>query len=246
MKLLVLGFLLSATALAQDTIPPGTVLAAQLNSSIGSRKGMPGKTVSARLMQDVPLSRGKRIHAGAKIVGRVVRVQAATNGHPAELTIQFDKLNASHASLPVVTNLRALASMMEVGDAQVPPSGPDRGTPSAWTTRNLIGGEVAYGEDAPVARGNDIVGRALAEGVLVPVAANRESGCRGEVAGNDRPQALWVFSSDACGLYGYPDVRIAHSGRTDPVGRFTLTSPADFVIQSGSGILLRVGGAATE
>ena len=78
----------------------------------------------------------------------------------------------------MTTNLRALASMMDVEDTQIPPTGTDRGTPWAWRTRNLIGDEVAYGE-GPVARGTDIVGQAVADGVLAPVRRNPEAGCRG-------------------------------------------------------------------
>ncbi len=140
----------------------------------------------------------------------------------------------------MITNLRALASMMDVEDAQVPPTGPDRGTPWVWETRNLIGGEEAYGE-GPVARGTDIVGQALASGVLIPAKSNATTGCRGEVAGNANAQALWVFSSDACGLYDLPKLTLGHAGRTDPVGLIKLLSDKGNVkVPAGSGLLLRV------
>ena len=141
----------------------------------------------------------------------------------------------------MITNLRALASMMDVEEAQVPPTGPDRGTPWAWRTRNLIGEEVAYGEGGPVAHGTDIVGQALADGVLVPVRPNPVSRCRGALSGNAEPQALWVFSSDACGLYELPKLTLAHAGRTDPVGLIKLLSDMGNVkVPAGSGMLLRV------
>jgi hypothetical protein len=233
--------LFPAAAFAQDTIPPGTVLPAQLSSSLNSQKRKPGQTITARIMQDVPTSPRRRIRAGAKVTGHVMMVKAAKDGQPGEITLRFEKLNFAHQSIPISTSLRALASMMEVDEAQVPPGGTDRGTPWAWRTRNLIGGEVAYGDDGPVARGTDIVGSALAEGVLLSVKANPGSGCRGEVAGNSQPQALWVFSSDACGVYGLPEVQITHAGRTAPFGEITLTSKQkNLELRSGSGILLRV------
>jgi len=245
MKRLVVGLLLlSGAAFAQDAIPVGTVLPVELRSSLNSQKSRPGQTITARIMQDVPLSPGKKIRAGTKVVGHVVNVRPAADGQRAEMTLRFDELNFAHRFVPVTTSLRALASMMEVEDAQIPPTGPDRGTPWAWATRDLIGGEVAYGQGGPVARGTEIVGHALSEGVLVPVEASRNSGCRGELAGNTRPQALWVFSSDACGVYGFADVRISHAGRRAPEGEITLISRGEKLdIRSGSGLLLRVNGA---
>ena len=245
MKSAVLGLLLlSAAAFAQSAIPPGTVLAAQLNSSLNSKKSKPGQTITARIMQDVPLSSDGKIPAGARVVGHVISVRPPTSARPAEITLRFDRLQFHHESVPINTNLRALASMMEVAAAQVPPTGPDRGTPWAWTTKNLVGGEVAYGEGGPVARGTETVGRALAEGVLVRLEANPAAGCRGEFAGSTRPQALWVFSSNACGAYGLDDVQITHAGRSAPLGEITLTSKqGNLNINRGGGILLRVNGS---
>jgi hypothetical protein len=223
------------------------VLPVELRSSLNSQKSKPGQTITARLMQDVPLSPGKKIRAGAKVLGQVVDVKPAQGGQPAAMTLRFDAVNFGHRSVPVTTSLRALASMLEVEDAQIPPTGPDRGTPWAWATRDLIGGEVAYGQGGPVARGTQIVGQALTEGVLAPVEASRSSGCRGEEAGNARPQALWVFSSDACGVYGFAGVTINHAGRRAPEGQITLISQKEKLdIKSGSGLLLRVNSANVQ
>jgi hypothetical protein len=239
--------LFPAISFAQSAIPPGTVFPVQLNSSLSSLKSKPGQTITARVMQDVPLSPANKIHAGAKLVGHVVSVKAAQNGSPAEITFAFNQVKFAHRSAPISAHLRALASMTEVEDAQIPPAGTDRGTPWAWSTRNLIGGEVAYGQGGPVSRGIDTVGLALDGGVLAPVNANLASGCHGEAADDKEPQALWVFSSDACGVYGIPDVRIAHAGRSAPVGEVALTSKQEnFEIRSGSGMLLRINNAATH
>ena len=245
MKSFLLGsLLLSAAALAQNEIPPGTILPAKLNSSLNSRKNNAGQTITARVMQDVPLSPHTKIRAGSKVVGHVVAARAAAKRGSSQITLRFDRLEFNHRSVPISTNLRALASTMEVEDAQVPPTGPDRGTPWAWRTRNLIGGQVAYGDGGPVERGDSIVGKTLADGVLLPVEANRARGCRGQVAGNNGDQALWVFSSDACGLYGMPDVTLAHAGGSEPVGEITLrSSQGNLNVRAGSGLLLRIESA---
>lgn len=244
-KCLVLSLLLfPAGVFAQTSIPVGTILPAQLSSSLNSKKNKPGEKITARIMQDVPLPSGRKVRAGAKVVGHVVSVTAAQNGQPSEMTLRFDRLEFARRSVGMNTSLRALASMMEIEDAQIPPAGTDRGTTWAWTTRNLIGGEVAYGQGGPVVNGGDIVGHSLFGGVLVPAKASPESGCRGEVGGNMQPQAFWVFSSDACGVYGMADVQITHAGRTSPLGEITLASKTgNLNIGSGSGMLLRVNTA---
>jgi hypothetical protein len=231
--------LVSAGLFAQVAIPSGTVLPAQLNSTLSSRKSKPGQRITARIMQDVPLPSGKKIHEGATVEGHAEAVQAAHQVHGGQISLRFDQIEFANQEMPITTSLRALASMMEVEDAQVPPTGPDRGTPWAWTTRNLIGGEVAYGEGGPVERGAEMVGHALVNGVLSPLRANPERGCPD--GDETRPQALWVFSSDACGVYGLDEVHINHAGRSQPIGAITLTSQhGDINVRSGSGLLLRI------
>ena len=235
-----IGLLVFSTGLfAQDAIPAGTVLPARLNSSLDSRKSKPGQVITARIMQDAPLPAGGKIPAGAKVTGHVIDVVSA--GSSASISLRFDTVNFRGRSIPVITNLRALASMMDVQDAQVPPTGTDRGTPWAWMTTHQIGGEAVYGQGGPVTNGSRVVGQAAPGGVLVQLGAKPGTNCRGAVEGNDRPQALWVFSSDACGPYGFPGLEITDAGRTGPLGQITLASKEGRIhISGGSGMLLRV------
>jgi hypothetical protein len=233
--------MLSMDLFAQNTIPAGTIVPVALNSSLNSRKVKPGQVITARVMQDVPLSPGSTIHAGAKVIGRVIDVKPANGGTGAQVSFRFDTLVVFKRRIPIITNLRALASMMAVEAAQLPESGPDRGTSqNAWTT-DQIGGEVVYRGGGPVADGLRSVGEPTYGGVLVHISAKPGSPCRGEIEGNDRLQALWVFSSDACGVYDFAGLAIVHAGRTDPVGEITLASDKGEVnIRAGSGMLLRV------
>lgn len=235
---------ISTPLLAQNQIPQGTILPIRLNSSLRSDKAREGQPIEGRIMQDVPLPGGGKIRTGAKLLGHIVSVKARTTGQAAEITLRFDTLDFNHRRIQLSTHLRALASMMEVEDAQVPMTGPDRGTPWVWATRNLIGDEVAYGE-GPVARGTEIVGQATAGGVLIPVQSNPAAGCPDEVAGTVQAQALWVFSSDACGLYDLPHLTLAHAGRTIPLGQITLIAQQGNVkVPGGSGMLLRMNESA--
>ena len=244
---LLVGLLAGLLALAtgsfgQNAIPDGTILPLQLNSSLNSKKSKPGQVVTARLMQDVPLPSGERIRAGSKAIGRVLDVVEARDGSGAKLSLRFDTIEVAKRRIAMTTNLRALASMMEVEDAQIPKTGPDHGTPeNAWTT-DQIGGDVVYRGGGPVANGLQVVGTpTAANGVLVRIASKPGSKCRGDLGDNDQPQALWVFSADACGTYGFPDLAIVHAGRSNPAGQITLASErSNFDVRSGSGLLLHV------
>ncbi|MGB8063863.1 MAG: hypothetical protein WCF26_18360 [Candidatus Sulfotelmatobacter sp.] len=238
-RLALIVLLMSAGSFAQDAIPAGTILPVQLSSSLKSGKLRPGQTVSARLMQDVPLPANRNLPAGAKVLGHVVSSESPNPGE-IQVSLRFDTLLTGKRRIPIVTNLRALATMMDVADAQEPENGPDRGTSEySWTT-DQIGGEVNY-HGARVDRGSSLVGASVADGVLVRPASRPGTPCRGILYDNDAPQALWVFSSDACGLYDLPDLTLVHAGRTEPVGQITLrAAKGKLNVRSGSGMLLRV------
>jgi hypothetical protein len=230
----------SAHLFAQITIPPGTILPVALKSSLNSRKARVGQVVITRVMQDAPLPQGT-IRAGSRVIGHIANVKQADATSGAQVSLRFDTLVAGKQHVPISTNLRALASMMAVEAAQVPESGPDRGTSqNAWTT-DQIGGEVVYRGGGPVANGLMPVGKPTNDGVLVYISAKPGSKCRGDIEGNDRLQATWIFSSDACGVYDIPNLEIVHAGRSNPFGEITLASDkGDVNVRAGSGMLLRV------
>jgi hypothetical protein len=195
-------------------------------------------------MQDVPLPAGAKIRKGSKVIGHIVDVTPATGGPGGRISLQFDKLNAGKQTFPITSDLRAIASFMEVMNAQTPPIGPSEGDVYDWLTTVQVGGDVVYGVGGPVTSGedpNDAVGKAIEGGVLSHVKANENGKCRGAMDGDDRPQALWVFSADACGTYGLSQVSIIHAGRTDPVGVIVFVSEKHTLkIAEGAGMLLRV------
>ena len=247
MRTIVFVLLLTAGSFAQDTIPGGTILPLQLNSALRSNRASAGERISARVMQDVPLSGGLRIRAGASVIGHVVSATPAVNGRAAEISLRFDTLVSEKKRWAMTTNLRALATMMDVSEAQIPDSGPDRGTSEySWTTEQ-IGGEVDYRGGGAIVHASEIVGHSVPDGVLVRAISKPGEKCRGEVDGNDQPQALWVFASDACGLYDFPDLTLPHAGRTPPLGEITLqSSKGNVSVRAGSGMLLRVNGIASR
>jgi hypothetical protein len=233
--------MIASVLLGQSAIPAGTILPLQLNSTLKSDKAHPGEIIHARLMQDVPLPDGSTIRSGAKVLAQVVSVQRRSDRNPARVVLRFDALEAGNRKIPMTTNLRALASMMDVNDAQVPAVGADRGTSEfTWTTAQ-IGGEADY-HGYSIYNGPQVVGKSIPPtGALVRISAKQGTRCRTDVDGNDLDQATWVFASNACGLYGYPDLTLAHAGRSAPTGEIVLVSNnRNLVVQGGSGVLLRV------
>ena len=237
-RLALLVLLLSAGSWAQDAIPAGTILPVQLNSSLKGGRLRPGLNVSARLMQDVRLPAMRKIPAGAKILGHVTSSESPSPNE-IQISLRFDTLLIGKRRIPIVTSLRAMATMMTVAEAQTPETGPDRGTSeSSWIT-DQIGGEVNY-HGATVNRGASQVGTSVPGGVLARPAAKPGAPCRGALYNNNAPQAFWVFSSDACGLYDLDDLNLVHAGRTEPVGQITLrAAKSKLNVPAGSGMLLR-------
>ena len=223
-------------------IPIGTILPARLNHGLSSRNAKPGQRVSARIMQEVPLPNRESIPEGAKLLGTIVSVERAGNNSGGKITLRFDTLEIHHRLIPVVASLRALAGFMEIQSAQTPEFSPGFGTPYNWANTRQIGGDEVYGVGGPVTNQNDErIGKGVYGGVLAHVRAQPGSGCRGALDSEDRLQALWAFSSDACGVYGIPGVKIAHAGRTEPVGEITLLAEQqDLLVRGASGMLLRV------
>lgn len=239
--LLVALFFAAATAYAETVVPDGTVLPVRLNSTLSSKSAKLGQLVTARVMQDVPLPGFARIRAGAMLFGKVTSVQRASGSDGGSISLRFDTLRIPHENIRLAIHLRAIASFMEVHHAQLPiMGGSDRSLPEdAWTTAQ-IGGDVVYRGGGHVESRIGRVGEPVDGGVLGRLDSNPGRGCRGDGTG-DRPQALWLFSTDACGTYGLPHLTIAHAGRTDPVGEISFQSEkGDVNVQNGAGMLLRV------
>ncbi|HET6931342.1 MAG TPA: hypothetical protein VFI45_13545 [Candidatus Acidoferrum sp.] len=223
-------------------IPAGTILPVRLNHTLSSKTAQPGQPVTGRIMQDVPLPNSEKIPEGARVRGTILSVERGTNVAKGKISFRFDALEIHHHEIPIVANLRAIAGFMEVQSAQTPEFSPGFGTPYLWATTRQIGGDQVYGVGGPVTnQASETVGQGVNGGVLVHVRAQPESRCRGAFDSEDRLQALWVFSADACGVYGIQGVKIAHAGRTEPVGQIALEADQpDLLIRGASAMLLRV------
>jgi hypothetical protein len=233
----------SAGSASSDRIPRGTILPVVLRSAFSFDKVKAGQVVHGDIAQDVPLGNGAKIHKGAKVQGHIVEVTPAANGPGDTVKIQFDKVNVDGQWVPVVTNLRAIAGFMTVMQAGNPVEAPGEGDVYDWLPKEQIGGDTVYGVGGTVqsADSSKIVGKYVGNGLVGQASAREGTPCRGPVDNNNNPQALWVFSSGACGIYGIEHLSIEHAGRTDPVGTIVLASDArNLKLRDGDGLLLRV------
>jgi hypothetical protein len=224
-----------------SSIPVGTVLPLRLEKTI-STKGARGQAVEAKVAQDVPLPDGEKIAMKSTVRGSILSVETDADGPGVKVTLKFDQLEQRQGMLTIRTYLRAIASGRAVQAAQMPHSGADMGSPGGWADTVQIGGDIRFGDGGVVRdRAKEKVGKGVVGGVLVHVRANPGLGCDGPANGNDYPQALWVFSSDACGAYDLKGVKIAHSGKGSPVGEITLHfEKEDMKVEAGAGIVLWV------
>jgi hypothetical protein len=224
-----------------EPIPAGTILPVRLNTALRSDKIGSGTTIIATVMQDVALGKGETLRKGSKITGHVVEAITPGKGSDeSKISFQFDQLQLRSQTIPLSTTLRAVASTSAVLAAT-----PELTSPDYADNQIQIGGDqISYGEDGPVMVGSQIVGKYTSQGVLANV--NQDSGTPsgGTIEDNARPQAFWLFSVNARGAYGFRDLTILQSGRTEPLGEVTLASNRKAVkVEKGSAMLLRVEGS---
>jgi hypothetical protein len=226
-------------------IPAGTILPVSLNSALSSAKCKPGQMITARVIQNVPLPDREVLRAGTKVIGHIVSVTSVLGESPASLSFRFDTLETRHGRVSVITSLRAIASFMAVQQAQLPRAGADRGTPeNAWTTVQ-IGGDIVYRGGGYVEAHRERVGKPVPGGVLSRLQSNPERGCAGALDTSEARQALWLFSSDACGTYDLPNLRIRRTEGPNSSGEIILDSAKGQVnVRAGAGLLLAVNSAS--
>lgn len=230
-------------------IPAGTVIPIMLSSSLNAEKGKNDQRLTGRVMQDVPLPNGGKVNEGATVRGHVVKVEKPGSSG-ARLVVRFESIEDRGETIPITAALLALASMSEVSQAQSPINSTSNIDPeSLWVTRQVGGDVVNRGRGKVGTPSGSIAGKWLqGSAVWVKLTPNPKAGCP-TGPGYERDQAMWIFSSNACGLYGLGNIKIENSGNTQAAGDVVLGSIKNVEIRGGSGWLLMVlsqPGAATE
>jgi len=232
--------LFSAILLAQE-IPVGTVVPVMLSSGLNAKEDEPGKKIKGSVMQEVSLPDGDKIKERSGITGHVVRtVQQGPSG--SSIVIRFDAIESSQRTIPLTASLLAVASASNVDHAQSPINSSSNSEPSTqWVTRQ-VGGDIVRRGWGKAGSSSGVVGRWVGgTSVVIKLTPNAEAGCPSG-PGYDREQAVWAFSSAACGTYGLTNVKIASSGSATPLGEVVLQSTKNILMRGGSGWLLIVVG----
>jgi len=230
--------LLSAMTVAQE-IPAGTVIPIMLGSTVNAKKDKAEKKITGQVMQDVPMPDGGRIKERSPIIGQIVRVDKPGSSG-SSVVLRFETIEDRGHSTRLTAALLAVASMASVADAQSRiNSSPNSDPITQWVTRQ-VGGDVVNRGRGKAGTSTGVIGRWLqGSSVIIRLTPNPNAGCP-EGPGYDRDQAVWIFSSGACGTYGLGDLKISKTGRTQPLGDITLTSGKNIAIRAGSGWMLIV------
>ncbi|HVP53925.1 MAG TPA: hypothetical protein VMU45_02940 [Candidatus Eisenbacteria bacterium] len=237
-----IALLLAAASLCAQQIPTGTLLPSMLDNTIDSDRSKPGEAISAKLRQDVPLPDGGKIKRDSRILGHVVAVVPASAGHPARVSIQFDHIVVDKEQFAAQIGLRALASMEAVAAAREPVNANSGLGTSVWDWNMVqVGGQAVFnGQRIVKSQTGQVVGRVPEPGAVLAVPmANPQRGCAG-ASSDTAEQAFWIFSTDACGVYGYKDLTISGAGNGAASAAIVLRSPKRITVRDGSGLLLEV------
>lgn len=223
------ALLCSAPLLWAQTLPVGTALPVEVSSTLNAKSDKPGQKIEGKLMQEVQLPSGAAIKRGSRITGHIFSAE------PSQITLQFDQIEDGHQAIPLTVSVRALAASENVFQAGTPIDAASTYESSdEWVTKQ-VGGDVVFRGRGYVASDQGKVGRWSGSGVWGKLTA--AGGCSSST-GNDREQALWIFSTTACGVYGIEGLKVSHAGNTAPIGQITLQSEKDILVRGGSGWLL--------
>lgn len=232
-KLALALFFCTGLAAAQN-LPAGTALPLAVGTTLTAKGSKAGQKIDGKLMQDLRLPSGAVIKSGSHVSGHVVSVKKPGAGG-SNIVVQFDQLQDEHNAIPLNVSVRAVAGSKSVFNAGLPAGNSTNDEASvSWVTRQ-IGGEYVFRGRGYLASGRGKVGVWDGRGVWGKLQA--ADNCEDSQINTDI-QALWVFSTIACGVYDLPDTTLAHAGNTPPMGQITLQSTKNVEIHGGSGWLL--------
>jgi hypothetical protein len=224
------------------SLPAGTAIPITFPHTLDAAKLKVGDAVTTKTDQVILGSGGAPIPRGSQLMGSVVEVQPSkSSADPSELAIKFETLKVRDQVFTIHVALRALASFVDSYSTRSPAV--DNGYPESSVYRQ-VGGDYFYPDDVVYSNDWDEVGKSTHEGVFVKLEGIQLSKSRNHVVcdSTNTVQAVGVFASGACGVYGFMDLTVVAAG-SDNSGAIRFASSKHTVkIASGSSALLQVVG----
>src|SRR5258708_23611201 len=210
------------TASSEASLAGGTVINAELNSCIDSKKAKPGEQITAHTTEAVKSTDGRTILTkGTKLVGHVTQASARSNGQgEALLAIQFDKAVLKDGQEVPLNNVVIQAVAAPAHEASAYGSDTERTTMPASPSNNpsMSGSRGARPESTPNTQ---------------PYPSANPSGSYGGEANSAGP-----LPANTRGVYGFEGMRLSANGHGEGT---VLTSTGKNVDVDGGTRVLLVG-----
>jgi hypothetical protein len=176
-------------------------------------------------LQVLRFAAGGVIPKSSSVVGHIVSARSfPSNDIPSKLAIRFDKIVTNKQALPVTVFVRALANTNESYEAMGP-------TPPADVNlsgeRRQIGGDLVEPLDKHVLNSDEDIGAEnRKDGIYAKLLPAEHNDRYTHIACDGTPteQPVAIHSANACGLYGFVQTFMTHTGKTAPLGTFQLES----------------------
>lgn len=226
-------------ASAAPALAPGTVVGAELSKGIDAKKAKVGQEVVAKSLADLRDTNGKLvIPRGAKLVGHVTQVKAATKQEPqSTLALIFDKAEAKpgkeakeigmHAAIQALAKPRPSAMMDEA-------SGPTDGPGGAQESGNMGGAQPGMGA------GGGGAGRTMG-GAHPGQPGDMGGGNMGGPAGQQgEGGGEGAINANSHGAIGFPNLTLSPASPSE--GSLISSSKGNVKLDGGTLLVLRVIG----
>ena len=222
-------------AQAGPALAPGTVIGAELSKGIDAKKAKVGQEVLAKALMDLRDPNGSIVvPRGAKLVGHITQVKAATKQEPqSTLGVIFDKVEAKHGKQSQEIGMHAAIQALEK-----PPSAPlmDERAPG-------MGGQGAPG-GAAGASGPGMGPGAAGGRTMGGSPPGQGGGMGGEETGGAPGQqgpGVPTINANSHGVIGIPNLTL--SPQASPAEGSVITSARGNVkLDGGTLLVLRVMG----
>lgn len=204
---------------APGAVPVGTAFPVVFSHTINTADAKIGDTITTKTTQVVILPSGERIPRGSELIGEIVASRPRSSDEPSQLGIRFETLLSAGSKSAIRVRLRAMASFADSyssRSALVPYDTPDN------SLYSQVGGDTFFPYDAVHSPRGTVVGKATRDGIFVKLArTSAESNDQIMCDETDTLQSVGIFSSGACGLYGFGDFFLDEAGtKPDGVIRF--------------------------